>query len=247
MIIAWDKTRGGAGIRGLAAVSSVTMQLNTDNPGIKRLEDFTASDRIALPTVGVSSQAFVLQRAAEKIYGPGQHKHFDTITVSLSHPNGLAALLAGKTEVTGHFTTPPFGALELNDPKIHKVTTEAELLGSRSTTMAIWTTKAFYEANPKVNRAVLAALEEATDFIRAHPREAAAAFVGIEGASATLTQDVVEKIISSDDVDYHVAPRELPTGPSSCSAPARSAIVWTRGPNCSSTPFTSAPGVERRG
>jgi NitT/TauT family transport system substrate-binding protein len=207
MIIAWDKTKGSVGIRGLAALSSTTLQLNTNKPGITRLEDFTEADRIALPTVGVSSQAYVLQRAAEKIYGPGQHKHFDTITVSLSHPNGLAALLAGKTEITGHFTTPPFAALELNDPKVHKVTTEAELLGYRSTTMGIWTTKAFYEANPKVNRAVLAAIEEAVGFIRANPKEAAAAFVAIEGASATLTQELVEKIIASDDVDYHIVPK----------------------------------------
>ena len=207
MIIAWDKTRTGAGIRGLAALSATTLQLNTNNPNIHKLEDFGPNDRIALPTVGVSSQAYVLQRAAEKIYGSADLRHFDTITVSLSHPNGLAALLAGKTEVTGHFTTPPYNSLELADPKIHKVTTEAELLGYRSTTMGIWTTQAFYQANPKLNRAVLAAIDEAVDYIRDNPKEAAAAFIWIEGSSPTLTKEVVEKILASGDVEYSAVPK----------------------------------------
>ena len=207
MIIAWDKTQGGIGVHGLAAVSSTTLQLNTSNPNIRRLEDFGETDRIALPTVGVSSQAYVLQRAAEKLYGPGQQKHFDTLTVSLSHPNGMTALLAPRSEITGHFTTPPFSTLELKDPRIHKVTTEADLLGYRSTTMGIWTTGAFYQANPRLSRAILAALEQAVAFIRADPKGAADAFVAIEGTGATLTREVVEGILASDDVDYDVVPK----------------------------------------
>lgn len=206
MIILWDKTRGSINARGLAALGSVTMTLTTNNPNIHKLEDLTDQDRIALPTVGVSTQAYILQRAAERLYGIGQHNRFDRLTVSLGHTNAVAALLAGKTEITGHFTTPPYTSIELQDSRIHKVADDTELLGGRTTNMAVWTTQAFYQANPRVNRAVLAALDEAVAVIKANPKEAAAAFVAIEGSSPVLTVGLVEKIITSDDAQFDTTP-----------------------------------------
>jgi NitT/TauT family transport system substrate-binding protein len=207
MIIAWDKTRGGIDIKGLAALSSVALTLTSSNPAIRRIEDFTDQDRIALPTVGVSTQAYMLQRAAERIYGPGNHAHFDKLTVSLSHPNGVAAMLAPKSEITAHFTTPPYDSIELQDPRIHKVADDGQLLGIRSSSMSIWTTRAFYQANPKVNQAVLAALDEAVALIRSNPKQAAADFIAIEGSGGGLTEGLVEKILSSGDAAYDTTPQ----------------------------------------
>lgn len=207
MIIVWDKTRGSANVRGLAAVSAVDLTLNTSNPNIRKLEDFTENDRIALPTVGVSTQAYLLQRAALKLYGPGQANRFDKLTVSLSHPNAVAALLSPKSEITAHFTTPPYTSVEQQDPRVHRVTSDVEILGQRTTGMSIWTTQAFYQANPRLNRAVLAALDEAVAIIRADPKGAAADFIAIEGSGGALTRELVEKIITSDEVDFHTAPR----------------------------------------
>ena len=62
---------------------------------------FSDKDRIAMPAVKVSIQAVTLQMAAEQEFGQGQHGRLDHLTVSMSHPDATAALLSGRSEVTG--------------------------------------------------------------------------------------------------------------------------------------------------
>jgi NitT/TauT family transport system substrate-binding protein len=45
----------------------------------------------------------------------------------MPHPEGMAAMLAGKTEIDAHFTTPPFQFIELEKPGVHRVTTSDEI------------------------------------------------------------------------------------------------------------------------
>lgn len=186
MIIAWDKTRGHVGIKGLAPIGPNVAYLNTDNPNIHSLRDFGDNDRIALPTVKVSSQAYALQYASEQLFGAGNYDRFDHLTVSLSHPNAVAALLSGSGGITAHFATEPYHLLELQDAKIHTVTSDEKIYGKRFTSTAMWTTTAFHDANPKLCQAVLGALEEADAFIAAHPDEAAEIFLKVDGGKFPL-------------------------------------------------------------
>ena len=55
------------------------MYLLTRNPAIKSLKDFTAKDKIAVPTIKVSSQATILQMAAEQEFGEGKAGHVEGI------------------------------------------------------------------------------------------------------------------------------------------------------------------------
>ena len=102
----WERTRGG--VRGLAAICSYPLTLVTRNPAVKSLRDFTEQDRIAVPSVKVSTQAIMLQMAAEKAFGPGKHTALDHLTVSLAHPDAMAALLNPTSQITTHFATSPF-------------------------------------------------------------------------------------------------------------------------------------------
>ena len=45
----WDKTRGNMNVRGIVAMNRQPAYLNTRNPSIKSIRDFTDNDRIALP------------------------------------------------------------------------------------------------------------------------------------------------------------------------------------------------------
>jgi len=45
----WDKTRGNMDVRGMMAMNRQPAYLNTRNPNIKSIRDFTDNDRIALP------------------------------------------------------------------------------------------------------------------------------------------------------------------------------------------------------
>ncbi|MGT2478945.1 hypothetical protein ACU4GR_08745 (plasmid) [Methylobacterium oryzae CBMB20] len=53
-------------VKGVAAMNSMPLLMNTSNPKVHRLADFTDRDKIALPAVKVSVQAMFLQMAAER-------------------------------------------------------------------------------------------------------------------------------------------------------------------------------------
>ena len=169
----WDKTRGGMNVRGVVAMNRQPAYLTTRNPNIKSLRDFTDNDRIALPAVKVSVQAIMLQMIAEKTFGAGKHDVLDRLTVGISHPDGTAAMLSGKLEITAHFTSAPFQYQQLENPAIHKVLSSYDATDGPNTFAVIATVARWREANPKLYRATYQAILEANDFIAKHPREAA--------------------------------------------------------------------------
>src|ERR1700674_27 len=61
-LILWDKAKGNARfeILGLSAVGAGSLYLNTRNPDVRTLADFTAKDRIAVPGIKTSYAAVVL-------------------------------------------------------------------------------------------------------------------------------------------------------------------------------------------
>src|SRR5205085_11052770 len=139
--------------------------LNTRNPAIKAITDFTDKDRIALPAVKVAFQALALQMAAAKQWGPANFTKLDHLTVSMAHPDGMAALLSGGGEITSHYTSAPFQYRELAQPGIHKVLDSYQALGGAYTFNVVSTTAKFRAANPKLYAAFLAALGDATEGI----------------------------------------------------------------------------------
>src|SRR6478736_4095890 len=62
LLLLWDRTRGG--VKGIVATSAQPMLLISRDPKIKTIADFGPTDKIAVPTVKVSTQAIVLQMAA---------------------------------------------------------------------------------------------------------------------------------------------------------------------------------------
>ena len=77
LITLWAKTHGNLDVKAVAAINSMPLYLNTRNPAVKTIKDFTDKDRIALPAVKVSIQAVTLQMAAEKAFGEGQEHKLD--------------------------------------------------------------------------------------------------------------------------------------------------------------------------
>ena len=48
LITLWAKTRGNLDVKGVVAMNSMPLYLNTRNPAVKTIRDFTDKDRIAL-------------------------------------------------------------------------------------------------------------------------------------------------------------------------------------------------------
>src|SRR6187397_2327702 len=57
LITMWAKTKGNLDVKAVAALDSMPLYLNTRNPNVKTIKDFTEKDKIALPAVKVSVQA----------------------------------------------------------------------------------------------------------------------------------------------------------------------------------------------
>jgi NitT/TauT family transport system substrate-binding protein len=78
----WDRSRGA--VKAVVAMNQQPAYLNTRNPNIKSIRDYTDGDRIALPAPKVSVQAIMLQMIAEKTFGPGKYDVLDKLTVAMS-------------------------------------------------------------------------------------------------------------------------------------------------------------------
>ena len=207
LLTIWGKTRGSLGVKGVAAINSMPLYLNTVNPDVKSIKDFTEKDRIALPAVKVSIQAITLQIAAEKAFGAGQHGKLDPLTVSLSHPDGMMQLMGGRSEITGHFTSAPFMYQELADKRVRKVLDSYEVLGGPHTFNLVWATSKFYSENSKIIEAFLAALDDAMKQITADP--AAAAALWIKNENSKLPAAEVERMIRLSENEWTMVPKKI--------------------------------------
>lgn len=205
MIVLWAKS-GGA-VKGLAALDTSPLFLNSNNPNVKSIRDFSDKDRIALPAVKVSIQAIVLQMAAAKAFGFENYAKLDRLTVSMKHPDAMAALLSGRSEINAHLTSPPFMFQELDDKRVRTVLNSYDVLGGPHTFNVISTTKTFYEANPKVNKAVLAAIEEADEFIKKNRRVAAEIYIKSSGSKESLN-DLLSQL-NNPSLGYSTTPTNL--------------------------------------
>jgi len=177
LVTLWAKTKGNLDVRGVAAMNSMPLYLNTRNPDVKTIRDFTDKDKIALPAVKVSIQAVTLQMAAAKEFGDDNYGKLDKLTVSMKHPDGATALLSGASEITGHFTAPPFQYQELERPGIRTVLNSFDVLGGPATFNVVWTTAKFRQENQKIYAAFLKAFEEAMDTINKDKNAAADNYV----------------------------------------------------------------------
>jgi NitT/TauT family transport system substrate-binding protein len=175
----WARTRGNLDVKAVAAINSMPLYLNTRNPNVKTIKDFTEKDKIALPAVKVSIQAITLQMAAEKAFGEGQQNRLDALTVTLSHPDAQTALLSGASEITAHFGSPPFQYQQLRNPAIHTVLNSYDVLGGPVTFNVVWAASKFRAENPKLYDAFVKALDEATAMINRDKKWAAETYLRI--------------------------------------------------------------------
>jgi NitT/TauT family transport system substrate-binding protein len=205
LLVLWSRTKGTPQeVRGISAMSSQPFLLNTRNPAVKTVADFTDKDRIAVPAVKVSIQAIALQMAAAKAFCQPSFAKLDTLTVSMAPPDATIALLGGAGEVSAVFSVPPFQQQQLEKPGIHTVLNSYDVMdGPHSFTVA-WTSARFREQNPVLYKALLAATNEATDIVNRDRRAAAALW--IEDSRSKLALDFVDKVVSGPQVRWTLVP-----------------------------------------
>src|SRR6185436_4917201 len=99
-------------------ITSLPMYLNSNRDGFKTLDNVTNSDKIAMTAIKVSIPAIAMQMVAAEKYGLKDAAHYDRFTISMTHPDGVIALLGRSGAISAHFTSPPFHQRERKDPLI---------------------------------------------------------------------------------------------------------------------------------
>ena len=204
-ITLWDRTRGAADVRGVAAMSSLPMYLNTTNPALKSLDDLNAQDKIAVTSVKVSIPSIVMQMSAAAKYGAAEAFRFDRYTVTMTHPDGLIALTAGSGQIDAHFTSPPFHQREIKNAKVHTVLSSDDIMGGSTTFTMLSTTASFRDKNPQAYAAVLGALEEANELIRSDPRTAAEILFKADAAAGFSVEELID-VLGATDIKFTTTP-----------------------------------------
>jgi NitT/TauT family transport system substrate-binding protein len=207
LVTLWARTKGNLDVKAVSAINSMPLYLNTRNPNVKTIKDFTEKDKIALPAVKVSIQAVTLQMAAEKAFGEGQQGKLDALTVSLSHPDAQVALLSGASEITAHFGSPPFQYQQLEKPGIRTVLSSYDVLGGPATFNVVWTTSKFRSENPKLYDAFVKALDEATAIINQDKKAAAEAYLRISKDKDTVTD--ILAMLNDPAIVYTTTPQNV--------------------------------------
>jgi NitT/TauT family transport system substrate-binding protein len=202
MLLLWSRT--GGQVKGVSGVAAMPMLLYTRNPDVKTIKDFTEKDKIAVPTIKVSTQATILHIAAENLLGPGGPEKLDKFTIQLGHPDAFTQVLNPSLEVNSHFGAPPYQYEALKKPGIHVVLDSAEVMGGPASNAVTFGMQKFHDANPKAMKAFLDALAEATQVIEKDKK--AAVQVYLDATKENYQPDELVEMISKPNTVYGPVP-----------------------------------------
>jgi NitT/TauT family transport system substrate-binding protein len=205
LLLLWDRTKGG--VKGIIANSALPLTLISRNPKIHSIKDIGPNDKVAVPTVRVSTQAILLQMAAAQLYGPDNTNKLDANTVQLGHPDAAAMLSNPNGEVESHFSAPPFSAYELKNVKgAHVVAESKDIIGGPLTQSQFFTTTKYADANPKIIEAIKNASYEAIDFIKKDPAAAVDIYRELTKDKHS-SEEILETMKQPGMMDYGVTPQ----------------------------------------
>jgi NitT/TauT family transport system substrate-binding protein len=200
LINLWDKTVGRNAVKGMMAISDTPIYFNTTDSRIKSIRDFTADDRIGMTAGKGTQHALLLQMAAAQAFGWDQRTKFDALTVSISHPDGVIALLSGGANFKTHATTVPFVDMELAHPGVRTILNSYDVVGGRHTLMVAYATEKWRTDNRALYDATYAGLTEAMAIINADKRGAAELFARSERSG--LSVDQITAILNDENMLY---------------------------------------------
>lgn len=181
MLFMWDRTVGNFNVQAVAALNASPIDILTNKPNIKSLADFGPEDKIAVPSIRVSIQAIALMKASEKAFGTGKPDPLADKTVSMQHPDALAALIAPNSQISAYVSSSPFQEVALSKPGIHKLTDSFEAFDGPSTFSVVYAKADFAKSHPDWARSFHAALKLAMAAIKQDPAASVDKYIAVTG------------------------------------------------------------------
>lgn len=204
-LILWDRTKGKGDVKGVAAMSTIPMYLNTRADHLKKLDDLKDDDKIAVTAVKVSIPSIIMQMYAKQKYGAADALKFDKYTVSMQHPDAVVAIVSGNKQITAHYASAPFHQRELKEAGVRTIQNTNDVMGGPQTFTMISTTTKFHDANPKVYTAFVAALKQSFDMIKNDKKAAAQVLLESMGGKG-WDVDELAKMLDDKDTYYTTRP-----------------------------------------
>ncbi len=207
-LVLWDKTKGNAGVKGVAAMSSMPMYLNTHTDHLRTLDDIHEDEKIAVTAVKVSIPAIVMQMYARKKFGAADTFKYDRYTISMQHPDGVVALLTANKQITSHYASPPFHQRERKEANIKTIMNSNDVMGGATTFTMISTTTKFHDDNPKAYAAFVAALQQSFEMIRADKKAAAQVLLDSMGGKGWTAAELAA-MLDDPEINYSTRPENV--------------------------------------
>lgn len=159
----WDR---GVGWKVLASLNQMSVWLVSRDPNVRTLKDLKPDMKIGMPSID-SVQSLTLRKAAAEQLGNAHA--LDTSIVGIDHPSGLQALLVG--QLAAHLSAPPFQYQEVQAGG-HVVLRSFDVFGHH-TFNSVYVNEKFANEHPQFVKMFYRELLVVTQFLKAHPREAA--------------------------------------------------------------------------
>ena len=125
--------------------------------------------------------------------------------VGSTHPDALAALSNPASEINSHFSLPPFVNRALQDKNVHVVLQSNDVVGGPVSNGVVFSSRRFVDANPKLVKAFIAALDDAMAMIKNEPLRAAEIYIAM--TKERFSPDALVKEITAPGVVYATAPQ----------------------------------------
>lgn len=208
-LILWDRTKGNANVKGVAAMSSMPMNLNTRAEHLKSIDDLRPTDKIAVTSVKSSIPSIIMQMYAVEKYGKDQAFRFDPYTVTMNHGDAAAALLSGSSGITGHYASAPLDQLERKSPGVRSIMNTDTIMGGSTTFTMISARADFQQKNPKVFAAFVSALKEAQEMIAKDKGAAADTLIESMGGSSKWSKADMVELLNDPSIKYTTKPENV--------------------------------------
>jgi NitT/TauT family transport system substrate-binding protein len=184
VIQAWAK---GADLKLALALCDMPAELITWRPDLHSVKDLKPGDKLNVISIG-SPQSLALMMAAQKIFG-NPHA-LDSRFVTLSHPDGVAAVMTHR-DIVATFASPPYVRMLLKETGMHSILSNHDFPESNFTFISAAAGGAFVKRT-RLYDATVRALEDAIVWINTKPEEAAQFLAKEQGGKLTAADWLAE-------------------------------------------------------
>ena len=211
LAVIWARTRETKNeIKGISAGAAVPLYLISRNPKVTSIRDLTDKDKIAVGAVKVSIHALMLQMAAARAFGDANFAKLDPLTVAMSMPDSVVAMLSPTSEITANVVTPPYNFVQLATGNQRVILSSRDVMGGLMTNNLAYTTRTFHDNNPKLYRAFLKAMQEANELVKRDPRPAIDLYfrsIGFKGSNDEVVNTY--RAVEDPDLEFSLTPHAV--------------------------------------